>query len=94
MFWNKPKTCEECEKLRRDFKQLSLDVEGALDKVYHWMKRHSARLVRDTAESGEDASTPEASPDSAPAEVTATRNGTEMTRAQRIARLNRRMGIR
>jgi hypothetical protein len=86
VFWNKPRTCEECEKLRREFKQLTLEVEAMLDKVYHWMKRQNSRQSR----------LPEAATDAEPepvGEAPAGNGLASLTRAQRIARLNKRMGL-
>lgn len=86
--WNRPKACEECEKLRREFKELTLTVESALDKVYHWMKRHSSRAARGDQAPGEgEERTPEAVSGLPPGAA----NG--VSRAERIARLNKKMGL-
>ena len=53
-FKNNPGTCPECAKLRLDLKDLHLEFEGLQDKVYHWMKRSSARGRREMATEGPD----------------------------------------
>lgn len=48
--WNRtPRACAECETLRAEVKRLRADIEDIGDKVFHWMKRHSARAARDVA---------------------------------------------
>lgn len=83
--WNKPRTCEECEKLRLDFKALQRDTEDALDKVYHWMKRHSARASREAGAGVAESAAGETPTDGGNSVM-------DDTRAVRIARLLARKG--
>lgn len=52
--WNRTKACVECETLRAEVKRLEREIEDIADKVFHWMKRHSARATRDGAAAARD----------------------------------------